>query len=696
MFRWAWPTLHTQQFPVGLAHRTYPAALRGHMSKTTALRHLLLSLAVALSCLLPVGALAQQSDVHKQKKILILNSYHRGYQGSDSMVDGFLETLLKERPTSEIQIEYLDSIHFSGKEYDDKILDLLRFKYQQHQFDLIFSTDDYAFNLLEKYRDSIFGPTPVIFCGTNSFDSSRLIGKQGFNGIDERPSFGDTVELIFDLHPQTSDIVVIHDTGVTGQRNSAEFRRQTEPYAKRARFSYLAGLGMEELEHRIKELKPGTVVVYFATYVEGRNGERIPTREAQQALSALSPVPFYGGWEFMLGKGIVGGRLLNLRQHGVLSAGMALRLLNNEQPGSLAKFTPSPNQYMFDYLQMSRFGIKESQLPPGSVVIKKPAGFLKTYRVPLLSGICAALLLALISIFVKLLKKRRELSASLEELKEAQSELLATARKAGMAEIAINVLHNVGNVLNSVNISAGLLTGLIRDSRVNGLSQTVQLLKQHAADLGDYLTRDEKGKLLPSYLEKLCEALGAERQKFLEELSQLNKSVDHIKDIVATQQSYAGAVSMVEPVLVADLVRDALRITDQALKNYGVTVVQELAEIPVLPLDKARILQILVNLVRNAGHAMEGMHDQSPRLTLRTELTENRMLRISVSDQGVGIAADNLSRIFSHGFTTRQRGHGFGLHSCALAAQEMGGTLTASSAGVGKGATFVLELPAGT
>ena len=117
---------------------------------------------------------------------------------------------------------------------------------------------------------------------------------------------------------------------------------------------------------------------------------------------------------------------------------------------------------------------------------------------------------------------------------------------------------------------------------------------------------------------------------------------------------------------------------------------------PLLPLDKARVMQILVNLIRNAGHAMEGMYDASPKLTLKTELTEARQVRISVCDQGVGIAPENLSRIFSHGFTTRKRGHGFGLHSGALAAQEMGGTLTASSPGVGQGATFVLELPAGT
>src|SRR6185369_912656 len=310
----------------------------------------------------------------------------------------------------------------------------------------------------------------------------------GFNGLDERPSFGDTLKLIFRLHPATSEVVVISDPSVTGQRNSAEFRSQAAAFANRARFSYLSGVRMTELTRRVQQLKPGTVVVYFATYIEGERGERIRTQEAQQALSAVSRVPFYGGWEFMLGKGIVGGRLLNLPEHGAVSALMAIKILKGASPASLAQFSPSPNQFMFDYLQLERFGIKESQLPAGSIIINKPPGWLRSYKVALLSVICAALLLALVAIFAKLMKSRAQLSASLAELKEAQSELMDTARKAGMTEIATNVLHNVGNVLNSVNTSAGVLSGLVRESKVEALSRAVALLREHGGTLGDYLT----------------------------------------------------------------------------------------------------------------------------------------------------------------------------------------------------------------
>ena len=278
------------------------------------------------------------------------------------------------------------------------------------------------------------------------------------------------------------------------------------------------------------------------------------------------------------------------------------------------------------------------------------------------------------------------------ELEAAQSELVDAARHAGMAEIASNVLHNVGNVLNSVNVSAGAAVQRLKRSRVAGLAQSVQLMNQHRPQLGEYLSRDDKGKLLPGYLEKLAVSLVADQQAALAELSRLVASVEHIKDIVATQQCYAGSARLVEPVRIGDLVEDALRMNQEALARHEVTVLRRFAPVPVLPLDKARLLQILVNLIANARQAMEGVPPGSRVITLALELAAGR-LRISVSDVGEGIAPENLSRIFSHGFTTRKGGHGFGLHSCALAAREMGGALAAHSAGAGRGACFVLELP---
>lgn len=279
------------------------------------------------------------------------------------------------------------------------------------------------------------------------------------------------------------------------------------------------------------------------------------------------------------------------------------------------------------------------------------------------------------------------------ELKDTQSELLDIARQAGMAEIATNVLHNVGNVLNSVNISADLLTRKLKTSKVLSFGKAMQLINEHAHDLGEFLTHDEKGKLLPGYLSQLDQALIAEQASMTEELMQLSNSVDHIKEIVATQQSYAGAPRLTEYLNINNLLEDALRMNSGALTRHQVTVIKDCHDVPDVLADKHRLLLILINLISNAKYAMSRMEDRARKMTLSVKVVDNDMLQISVKDEGEGIPAENLTQIFAHGFTTRQDGHGFGLHSCALAAIEMNGHLRAFSDGPGQGALFILELP---
>ena len=280
-----------------------------------------------------------------------------------------------------------------------------------------------------------------------------------------------------------------------------------------------------------------------------------------------------------------------------------------------------------------------------------------------------------------------------QSLREAQSELMESARLAGMAEIATNVLHNVGNVLNSVNISADLVARKLRSSKAQGLAKAVTMINEHKHDLGEFITGDERGKLLPGYLNQLVEAIAAEQQSMSDELTQLSKSVDHIKDIVSTQQSYAGVSSMEEPLHIRDLLEDALRMNSGALSRHNVTVIREYDDVPRVMADKHRLLLILINLISNAKQAMANLADRPREITLLVKAIEDNTLRISVKDAGEGILPENMTRIFAHGFTTRKDGHGFGLHSCALAAVEMKGHLTAHSDGPGKGAVFTLELP---
>jgi signal transduction histidine kinase len=228
---------------------------------------------------------------------------------------------------------------------------------------------------------------------------------------------------------------------------------------------------------------------------------------------------------------------------------------------------------------------------------------------------------------------------------------------------------------------------------MQGLERAVQLMNEHTDDLGAFLASDAKGKMLPGYLMQLTPLLVTEQRAVVDELVALTTSVDHIKEIIAAQQAHAGASSLVESIRVHELVKDALRMSASGLARHQVVMESDLARIPELPLDRGRVLQVLTNLVRNAKQAMETTAADGAKLMLNAEIVGDHTLRLRVADTGDGIAPEDLTRVFVHGFTTKRDGHGFGLHSAAIAAREMGGTLTVHSDGPGTGATFTLELP---
>jgi len=261
-----------------------------------------------------------------------------------------------------------------------------------------------------------------------------------------------------------------------------------------------------------------------------------------------------------------------------------------------------------------------------------------------------------------------------------------------MAEVATGVLHNVGNVLNSVNVSATLVSDLVRRSKAPNLGKLRDLIEQHRADLGRYLTEDAKGRMIPAYLGTLADSLANEHKTIVAELESLHKNIGHIKDIVSMQQSYAKTSGVVETLSVPDLVEDALRMNAGSLARHDVDVIREYDGRPVVTVEKNKVLQILVNFIRNAKYACDESGRIDKKITLRTH-ADATGVSISVADNGVGIPPDNLTRIFAHGFTTRKHGHGFGLHSGALAARELGGSLTVHSDGIGKGSVFTLKLP---
>lgn len=280
-----------------------------------------------------------------------------------------------------------------------------------------------------------------------------------------------------------------------------------------------------------------------------------------------------------------------------------------------------------------------------------------------------------------------------KQLELTHEQLVSAARRAGMAEVATGVLHNVGNVINSINVSCTLAADRVRKSRIDHLQRAVELLEKHRRDLDEFLANDPQGRQLPGFLKLLSAHLQDERQEVLAELDTLANRLEHMKKIIAAQQSYARGAGALEATDIARSLDDAVALDASSLEKRGIQLLRDYEPLAPVVLDRQKLLQVLVNLIRNAKDSLIESQSDDRRLIFRIRACGVDRFQIVIEDNGVGIGAESLPRIFSHGFTTKPRGHGFGLHSSANVAREMGGSLSVHSHGPGCGASFTLELP---
>ena len=288
------------------------------------------------------------------------------------------------------------------------------------------------------------------------------------------------------------------------------------------------------------------------------------------------------------------------------------------------------------------------------------------------------------------------LKAYLADRERYESELVKVSRRAGMAEVATGVLHNVGNVLNSVNTATQVTADRIQRMQLGHLSKASAMMSEHERDLGDFLTNDDRGKMLPGFLSRLTESLHAEQVGALEELSQLQGRVDHIRHIIEAQQSYARPGRLLTKVNLAEVIDQAIEINSCSLQNHSIDIVRDFRGRHVVECDQHVVLQVLVNLLSNAKKALRDCDHRDKRIWVTLAEAEHdgaAAAEISVRDNGVGITEENLTKIFRHGFTTRSDGHGFGLHSSSNAIRSLGGDLRVYSDGAGSGATFTVLIP---
>ncbi len=363
------------------------------------------------------------------KSVLVLHSYYKGYRWTDDEGRGIDSVLLPELGASNLYIEYMDTKRFFGPGALEQFPDVYRRKFIAHHFDAIVATDNNAFDFLREYRDRLFPNTPVVFCGVNYFKEEDLQGHRLFTGVSEEADVKDTLDLALRLHPQTNHVYVVNEMTETGQTVHQELVKLEPSYAGRVDFTFLEDYSMPDLLAKLRTLTPASLV-FYSFFSHDATGRFFEYDQSAAAIARASPVPIYGAWDFNLGYGMVGGKLISGFYQGVTAGKIALRVLRGENPDTIpvVRFSADrPNRYMFDYAQLRRFGISPGALPKDSVIENMPTSFFQ--RHPFGSLVGAGLFLFLIvanSILVLNIRRRKAAERALWDQQDHLEELVAS------------------------------------------------------------------------------------------------------------------------------------------------------------------------------------------------------------------------------------------------------------------------------
>ncbi len=282
-----------------------------------------------------------------------------------------------------------------------------------------------------------------------------------------------------------------------------------------------------------------------------------------------------------------------------------------------------------------------------------------------------------------------------EKLKEQQQQMANMAHQAGMAEIASNIMHNIGNVLNSIHVSSEHISSILNRSKINELAQINQLLKANKEALALFLTRDSKGKLIPEYFNQVADTLEQDHRELEKESERMVQKINLIGEAIELQQGQSRPGSFYESVMIGGFLEDILKIMRPGFSKNGVTVSvkNNLEESMVIDIPKNKMFNVLLNIIKNAYESVKENDTDNRLIDINIFSPKPEFIQFDISDNGSGIAPENLESLFNFGFTTKKRGNGFGLHYCANAMQEMGGFISAKSDGLNKGALFSITIP---
>ena len=518
---------------------------------------------LAISLIFLCGSAALSAP---QRKVLIINSYHKGYEWSDDIVAAAQTVLSEGIANLDLSVEYMDTKRWISEKQLQLFREWLRVKYSNVSFDLIISSDDRALLFILEYHDELFPGVPVVFCGINDYQSEMITGTRNLTGLVEVLDIGPTIDLGLKLHHGTTRIGVITDNTITGLNQRRAIADVVKDYPN-VTFEYLNGedLTTEELLVKVREFPSGNFIL-AVIWMRDKNGFIPNHMEIIETVAEHSAVPFYGLSEPYLNRGIVGGKLNSGHTHGRLAAEIALQiLLNGKKPSEIPVITYSTNQFMFDYKWMTRFGISDSHLPKGSTVINRPFSFYETYKALVWSvlGIFTALVFFILILSINIIRRTRAENA-LRKSEERYRMLVET-----MTEGLVVIDRN--RILRYINTSLSEMLGYQRE----------EILGKHAFCFFDATNR----KIVQNQLAK------RERgEKEAYEIEWIKKDGDKLITIVSPQLIYdgdefKGSFAVITDITERKRTKDALRESAEKYRSLTNDVL-DTSEVGICILDK--------------------------------------------------------------------------------------------------------------
>ncbi len=602
----------------------------------------------------------------EKRKVLILNSYHQRYHWSNAIMDG-VKNVFDNEENLELYIEYMDSKRYVDQPYFTQLKHFYKNKYEHTKFDAILSADDNALNFLLTNRDSLFSEIPVVFCGINDFNESRIEGKTGYTGICESYDEAGTLNMVLDLHPKINQVYFVFDNTATGQAIFNRVKRIESEFAGRLNFEYLMNLNIDSLVYKLESL-PAESVIIFGSYFRTPEGLSLTPEESVRLLTDHSSNPVYCILD-VIGMGAIGGKVTSPIYQGEEAAKTVMRILQGEKIDDIP-VRSSPLMSVFDYKALKKYGVSRADIPKDSVIINKPFPFYSQHKLVIWLVICVFVVLVLMLVILARLfrkSKRKE-----HEIEARNKELARITETLGKTNVELEEAKESAEESN--RLKSAFLANMSHEIRtpMNGILGFSELLK--ATDL----TGEQQ--------EEYIGIIGKSGERML----------NTVNDIMDISKIHAGQVKVnITEVNIFEVLGTHYAFFKPEAEGKGLVlnVLNSIpATSPIIRTDRVKLDSILTNLIKNALK-----YTRTGSVEFRCSKKEEQFT-CSVRDTGIGIPANKLTAIFDP-FVQADiedkdalQGSGLGLSIVKSYVEMLGGTITVESE-QGKGSVFSFSLP---